>query len=142
MTPLHRLVLPGASHGIGHMLGPLGVGHGETSCILLPSVCKWNARNNANVERQQLAAKVFWAITITRQKFEAKGLEEGTADLGDLLDAVFRELGVPRTLAEVGVGRGKFDALAVNSLEDACCKANPIPRERKEQVMEILEMCA
>ncbi|KAI1676090.1 Iron-containing alcohol dehydrogenase [Pyrenophora tritici-repentis] len=29
----------GASHGIGHQLGPLGVGHGETSCIILPWVC-------------------------------------------------------------------------------------------------------
>ena len=142
MTPLHKHIYPGASHGVGHMLGPLGVGHGETSCILLPSVCKWNAQNNANVERQQLAAKVLWEIPIARQRFEAKGLEKETADLGDLLDLIFRELGMPRSLAEVGVGRDKFYALAVNSLEDLCCKANPIPMERKEQVMEILEMCA
>ena len=142
MTPLHKLVFPGASHGIGHMLGPLGVAHGETSCILLPSVCKWNAKNNANVERQQLAAKILWEIDIARQKFEARGLIRETTDLGDLLDVIFLELDMPRTLTEVGVGRDKFDGLAINSLEDLCCKANPIPLEKKEQVMEILEMCA
>tara|TARA_R110002060_G_scaffold50100_5_gene60949 strand:+ start:260 stop:688 length:429 start_codon:yes stop_codon:yes gene_type:complete len=27
----------GGSHAIGHQLGPLGVGHGETSCIMLPA---------------------------------------------------------------------------------------------------------
>ena len=32
----------GDSHGIGHQLGPLGVGHGETSCVLLPAVCRFN----------------------------------------------------------------------------------------------------
>lgn len=31
MVPLHQKVMKGASHGISHMLGPLGgVGHGET----------------------------------------------------------------------------------------------------------------
>ena len=41
----------GASHGIGHQLGPLGVGHGETSCILLPAVCRYN--EGVNLERQR-----------------------------------------------------------------------------------------
>lgn len=142
MTPLHNLVLPGASHGIGHMLGPLGVGHGETSCILLPAVCKWNAKQKANVDRQELMVKVFWDMDIAREKFEARGLQEGTADLGDLIDAVARDLDMPRSLEEVGVGRDRFDDLAVNSLEDMCTQANPARIDRKEQVLEILDMCA
>lgn len=142
MVPLHRRVFPGASHGIGHMVGPLGVSHGETSCILLPFVCKYNAKYNANVELQAVAAKLLWDIGVAREKFEGRGLKEETADLGDLIDVIVRELRMPRSLAEVGVGRDKFDALAVNSLEDSCCKANPIPMQRKEQVMEILEMAA
>lgn len=143
LTPLHNVVLPGASHGIGHMLGPLGVGHGETSCILLPAVCKWNAKQSANnVERQELVAKVFWDIGVARERFEARGLEEGKADLGDLIDVIVRELGMPRSLKEVGVGREKFEALAVNSLEDTCTRANPAKIDKKEQVLEILDMCA
>ena len=124
------------------MLGPLGVGHGETSCILLPAVCKWNAKQKANVDRQELMVKVFWDMDIAREKFEARGLQEGTADLGDLIDAVARELDMPRSLEEVGVGRDRFDDLAVNSLEDMCTQANPARIDRKEQVLEILHMCA
>lgn len=47
IRPVLRGVPLGASHGIGHQLGPLGVGHGETSCVLLPALCKGNARANA-----------------------------------------------------------------------------------------------
>lgn len=43
MTALAEPVMKGASDGIGHQLGPLGVGHGHTSCVLLPSVMKYNA---------------------------------------------------------------------------------------------------
>lgn len=37
-----RRMLAGASHGIGHQLGPLGVDHGHTSRVLLPAVLKYN----------------------------------------------------------------------------------------------------
>ena len=142
MTPLHHGVQPGASHGIGHQLGPLGVGHGETSCILLPSVCKWNARQKANVERQALLAECLWKIDGAREKFEARGPREEDSDLGDLMDAIVRELGMPRSLKEVGVGRNKFDDLARNALYDKCTRSNPAKIDRKEQILEILEMCA
>ena len=34
----------GASHGLGHALGAdSGVPHGITSCVLLPTVMRWNA---------------------------------------------------------------------------------------------------
>lgn len=49
----------GASHAIGHQLGPLGVGHGETSCIMLPAVCKWNLKVGANNDRQAHTKKSF-----------------------------------------------------------------------------------
>ena len=36
-------VMMGASHGIGYLLGSLGsVPHGQTSCVMLPAVLKWN----------------------------------------------------------------------------------------------------
>ena len=142
MVPLNRKIFPGASHGIGHMLGPMGVGHGETSCILLPSVCKYNAKYKANVERQKYVTALLWAIPVVRDFLGARGLVEEAADLGDVLDAVIRELGMPRSLREVGVGRERFAELAVNSLSDPLLPTNPVPIHSKEQVMEILEMCA
>ncbi|KAJ7444496.1 hypothetical protein FB451DRAFT_1413178 [Mycena latifolia] len=95
----------GASHAIGHMLGPCGVGHGETSVFLLPAVCKFNARHN-------------------------------------MLDAVVRMLGMLLTLAEVGVGRDKFEQLEEHSLLDVCSATNAVPITQKAEVMEILEMVA
>ena len=137
---LKKHSLPGASHGIGHQLGPLGVGHGQTSCILLPSVMKWNAKVNS--VKQQRLMKVMWSESTVVEVLEKRGLSEEGSDAGDALDAIFRELGMPRSLKEVGVGRDKFDTLATNSLKDPCCVVNPIPLERKSQVLEILEMCA
>ena len=64
----------------------------------------------------------------------------GNGDLGDILDAVIRELGMPRTLKDVGVGKDKLDLLAENSLKDHWIKTNAVPITEKSQVMEILEM--
>ena len=128
----------GASHGIGHQLGPLGVGHGETSCIMLPSVCKYNARTNP--DQQTKVRNVFWQDDVVKQVLQNHGLQEQTADLGDCLKAIVNELGLPGCLRDVGVKEDKFDMLAENSLSDFCCKTNPIPLKEKKQVIEILKM--
>ena len=127
----------GASHGIGHQLGPLGVGHGETSCILLPAVMKWNSRVNS--EKQQKVLDILWSEETIATVLKRRGLQE-KADLGDVLDTIFRELNTPRTLKEVGIGRESLEALAEGSLNDRWCKTNPIPLVQKGQVLEILEM--
>lgn len=57
----------GASYGIGHMMGPRGVGHGETNCILLPAVCKYNAR--ATEEKQARIREVLCDIPLCRGAF-------------------------------------------------------------------------
>ncbi|KAJ7495306.1 putative Fe-containing alcohol dehydrogenase [Mycena latifolia] len=132
----------GASHAIGHMLGPFGVGHGETSAILLPAVSKFNARHGADLSRQQIVKSILWGVPEMRRLAESKGLTEGVADLGDLLDVLVRALGMPRTLAEVRVGRDKLEQLAEYSLLDVWAATNPVPLTEKAQVMEILEMVA
>lgn len=120
-------------------LGPLGVGHGETSCILLPAVCKYNAKYNANNDRQSRLRDFLLKQPILEKVSESRGLNKETADLGDVLDALFRELGMPRSLGEVGVGRDQLDGLAANSLHDRWCRTNPVPLNEKAQVLEILE---
>lgn len=101
---------------------------------------KYNA--SVNAARQQRVKNALWSEKPVADVLRRQGLSEAKSDAGDALDAVFRELGMPRSLHEKGVGRDKFDALAVNSLKDPCCAANPIPMERKEQVLEVLEMVA
>ena len=129
----------GASHGIGHQLGPLGVGHGETSCILLPAVCKFNAAHNANNDRQNLVRQFLLHNDNVKDVLNRRGVDTDKVDLGDVLDAIIRELGLPRNLKDVGVGREKLDRLAENSLNDRWCVSNPVPLKEKEQVLEILE---
>ncbi|KZO92132.1 Dehydroquinate synthase-like protein [Calocera viscosa TUFC12733] len=126
----------GASHAIGHMLGPLGVGHGETSCIILPAVCKFNAAKGANVDRQTIVLRTLWELPEVR----SLGLHKDTADLGDVLDALFRALGMPRTLKAVGVEGARVERLAENTLHDTFAGTNPYPLKTKEDVMEILEL--
>ncbi|KAF3011588.1 hypothetical protein E8E15_000701 [Penicillium rubens] len=130
----------GASHGIGHQLGPLGVGHGETSCILLPAVCKFNAKYNANREKQARVRQFLIQDPIVSDVLRARSVNVETSDLGDILDAIIRELGMPRSLSDVQVGRDQLDGLAENSLHDRWCKTNPVPLKEKSQVLEILEM--
>ena len=128
----------GASHGIGHQLGPLGVGHGETSGIMLPTVSKRNKPVNST--QQQKVLDILWGEPSVKRVLEKWHLEQGKNDLGDALDVIFRELGIPRSLKDVGVGGDKLDALATGSLQDRWCKTNPTPLKTKEQVMEILQL--
>ncbi|PKY04071.1 putative Fe-containing alcohol dehydrogenase, partial [Aspergillus campestris IBT 28561] len=130
----------GASHGIGHQLGPLGIPHGETSCILLPAVCKYNALHSTDTSRQNSLRQFLLRQPSISDVLHARHINKDTADLGDVLDAVIRELGLPRSLSEVGVGREKFEEIAEKSVRDVFCRRNPVPVTREEQVVEILEM--
>src|SRR5260370_12550444 len=82
MAPLSAGVPMGASHGIGYVLGALfDVPHGYTSCVMLPSVMRWNKQDNA--ERQALVS-------------EAMG--QPGKDAADVLDGFIRGLGLPPSL--------------------------------------------
>ncbi|KAI1869641.1 uncharacterized protein JN550_005622 [Neoarthrinium moseri] len=139
MSACSRGVPLGASHGIGHQLGPVGVSHGETSCVLLPPVCRYNYEKGANRERQDAVVGLLWEQPEAAGIFREKGLERGEAGLGDLMDAVIRALGMPRTLKEFGIGEDKLDGIAEHSLHDRWVKSNPAPLD-KNGVLEILKM--
>ncbi|KAF9890038.1 hypothetical protein FE257_006718 [Aspergillus nanangensis] len=132
----------GASHAIGHQLGPLGVGHGETSCILLPSVCNFNLKMKANIDRQAavrdllLEQSEVWVILNARND-----LSPTTSSLGDVLDAIISALRMPRSLEDVGVGIDKIPTLAKNSLDDIWIRTNAFPITREEHVRDILATC-
>ncbi|KAF7300557.1 alcohol dehydrogenase [Mycena chlorophos] len=140
MAALFRVYTPaGASHAIGHMLGPFGVSHGETSAVLLPAVCTYNAKHDANTQRQEALAKLLWELPEFKVVGERRGLQEGEAGLGEMLRELTRELGLPTTLKEVGVEGARVEKLAEYSLLDPWIKTNPSPLESKEQVLEVLQ---
>lgn len=137
-----RGVEMGASHGIGHQLGPMGVGHGETSCVMLPAVLKYNFKHGEQGvrDRQKTVLDVLWGMDTVVRVAKERGVEKGNADAGDVVGMVVEALGLPRTLMGVGVGRERLDELAGNSLKDPWLKTNPVPLTEKSQVLEVLEM--
>lgn len=116
----------GASHGIGYVLGAVfDVPHGHTSCIMLPSVMRWN--KSANADRQALIANA---------------MGHPAEDAGDVLDQFIRGLGMPRSLGEVKIGREHFDRIAQQAMGTPWVPRNPRPIPTPAEVKEILELAA
>jgi maleylacetate reductase len=126
MAPLVAGVPMGASHGIGYVLGAVfDIPHGHTSCIMLPSVMRWN--KSANADRQTLVAAA---------------MGQPGKDAGDVLDAFIRGLGMPRSLGEVKVGPEHYERIARQAMGTPWVPRNPRPIDGPAQVKEILELAA
>jgi len=126
MGPLSAGVPMGASHGIGYVLGAaFDVPHGYTSCVMLPSVMRWNKADNA--ERQALVSTA---------------MGQAGKDAGDVLDAFIRGLGLPRSLRDVGVGPEHFDVIAEQAMRTPWVPRNPRKIDSPAQVREILALAA
>jgi alcohol dehydrogenase class IV len=124
-----RMGIPmGGSHAIGHQLGPLGVAHGITSCVLNPAVMKYNIRHGdeAVAKRQQKVKDILWSESVVADKLREAGLAEKTSDLGDAMDVVIRALGLPRSLKEVKVDPKLIPSLSERSLVDFWSPTNPV----------------
>ena len=116
----------GASHGIGHVLGAAcHVPHGHTSCVMLPSVLRWNLPANAD-----------------RQKRVSEAFGQPAVPAADLVAKLVDTLGLPRHLADVGVGRDRFREIAEKAMHDRAVLNNPRPIREPAQVVEILELAA
>jgi maleylacetate reductase len=122
----HGGVEMGASHAIGHVLGgSCGVPHGYTSCVMLPHVLRFNRAVNADKQRQV-----------------AEALGRPGEDAADALENLLAELGMPRRLADVGVGPDKFALVANTAMHDKWLHTNPVRITSPEQVLKILEAAA
>jgi maleylacetate reductase len=126
MAPLAAGIPMGASHGIGYVLGAVfDIPHGHTSCIMLPSVMRWNRPVNA-----------------AKQALVAAAMGHPGEDAGDVLDNFIRGLGMPRSLGEVKVGAEHFDRIAKQAMGTPWVPRNPRPIPGPAEVREILELAA
>jgi maleylacetate reductase len=126
MGPLSMGVPMGASHGIGYVLGAeFGVPHGYTSCVMLPSVMRWNKSDNA--ERQALVSAA---------------MGNPGKDAADVLDSFIRDLGLPRSLQDVRIGPEQFDRIAQQAMATPWIPRNPRKIDGPAQVREILLLAA
>lgn len=114
----------GASHALGHALGAhTNLPHGLTSCVVLPSVMRWN--KSVNADKQKLISDVM-------------GHPE--TDAGDCIEWFISGLNLPTRLKDVGVERQELEILAEKSLSDPLMRHNPRVVESSKDVLEILNM--
>lgn len=124
MVPIVAGVPMGASHAIGHTLGGTAdVPHGHCSCVMAPATLKFN--EPVNKHRQERISACF-------------GRPGESA--ADLVDEFIRSLGMPRTLAEVGVRDDQLDHIAEFTMGDFWIRTNPRPIEGPGDVRQILDM--
>jgi len=126
MGPLSAGVPMGASHGIGYVLGAVyDVPHGFTSCVMLPSVMRWNKPDNA-----------------ARQALVSEAMGQPGKDAADVLDGFIRGLGMPRSLQDVRIGPEHFDRIAEQAMGTPWIPRNPRKITGPAQVREILLLAA
>ncbi|KAI2464774.1 Dehydroquinate synthase-like protein [Annulohypoxylon bovei var. microspora] len=141
ITAIHNGM--GASHGIGHQLGPMGVGHGETSCIILPAVMKYNWAHGDEKVRDSLrqVASAFWDEPEVVEALGLKEADRDSKDPGDLVAAFVSALGLPHSMSQFGIGSDKYEVLAEHSMRDPCVHVNSVKLD-KDKIIEILKTAA
>ena len=118
-----RRVHYGASHGLGHALGAdSGVPHGITSCVLLPSVMRYN---------QSYCAKPLQEI--------AAAFGDASRPAADQLQALIAELKLPTRISQLSVPRERLAVIAEKGLANPFVRANPRPISQAADTLAILE---
>lgn len=113
----------GASHGIGHVLGgTAGMPHGETSCVMLPHVLRYNFSVNGD-----------------RQTVLAEAMGDGNTSSADQIQALVASLDLPGRLRDADVDRVILPTIAEESMLDMWIPTNPRPINGPEDVLPLLE---
>jgi 1,3-propanediol dehydrogenase len=108
----------GAAHAMSHQVGGLlDLPHGVINGVLLPHVIRFNAGADA---------RPYVPIAENLGLPEHRGEpEEAAFAVAERVESLAREVGVPRTLGELGVRESDLDRLASFALQDACMATNP-----------------
>ncbi|QFU02321.1 NAD-dependent methanol dehydrogenase [Halomonas sp. THAF5a] len=103
----------GAIHAMSHPIGAVyNAHHGTTNAICMPAVLAFNAE--AIRERFDSAAAYL-------------GIEGGFAGFQAFVQDLNDRMGIPRTLAELGLTAERIDELAEMAIQDPSCGGNPVP---------------
>lgn len=114
----------GASHGLSwHLSAVADVAHGHCSCVLLPSVLRYN--QPVTSERQCRIAEILGAP------------EKSAADA--VLDLI-KALDMPWRMRDVGVKVEHLDKIATDAMQNLLVRNNVRAIDRVEQVREVLDM--
>ena len=113
----------GGSHAIGHMLGgTANMPHGETSCVMLPHVLRYNAAVNAD-----------------RQAALARAMGNETQPLADQIEQLVAALELPGRLRDAGVAQALLPRIAEETLGDMWYPTNPREFGGSAAILSLLE---
>jgi alcohol dehydrogenase len=102
----------GAVHALSHPVGALyNTHHGTTNAVCIPAVLKLN--RPAIEERIDRAAAYL-------------GISGGFDGFAAFVQALNSELGIPKRLADMGVGTDRIDEMTAMALEDPSTGGNPV----------------
>lgn len=114
----------GASHGLSWHLSALAdVPHGDCSCVLLPSVLRFNQTINGD-----------------RQRMVSEALGHPDLAAADAVLDLVHTLGRPHRLRDVSITRAHIDTICHDAMHNLLVRNNPRTIDRPEHVREILEM--
>jgi len=105
------------SHACGALPG-LQLHHGTLNAVLLPTILRFNA--GAADEKMQRIAR-------------AMGLGSG-GEIADFISGLNQRVGLPASLAAMGVTEGHIDGLAEAAAADMASQTNPRPVESSDYV--------
>ncbi|KZL88647.1 iron-containing alcohol dehydrogenase [Clostridium magnum] len=124
----------GNVHAMAHQLGGLyDLPHGVCNAMLLPYVEEENAKV-APVKFRPIAQVIGMNIV-------GKSDEECVDFVIGRIKALSEEVGIPKSLKEVGVDNPDFDKLAEFAMKDACAGANPVFFD-KEKLIKLFKKIA
>ncbi len=113
----------GASHGLGHALGAdAGVPHGITSCVLLPTVMRYNA---------EVCAPQMAEI--------AMALGEPGRPAADQVEDLIKALGLPTRLSQLGLARERLAIIADKGMANPWVHSNPRKISEAAQLLALLK---
>lgn len=124
----------GNVHAMAHQLGGLyDLPHGVCNAMLLPIVEEENAK--------EAPAKFRPIAKIIGMDVMGKSDEECVNFVINKMKALSEEVGIPKSLKDVGVENPDFELLAENAMKDACAGANPV-FFNKEKLIELFRRIA
>ncbi len=99
----------GASHGLGHALGAdAGVPHGITSCVLLPTVMRFNA-----------------GVCAPQMADIAAALGDALRPAADQVEDLIALLGLPTRLSQLGISHERLAVIAQKGMANPWVHTNP-----------------
>ena len=119
----------GYVHAMAHQLGGFyDLPHGVCNALLLPYVQDFN--------KKVAAVRLKHVASLLGADVSNLSNEDGAKKAVELIKEMASKVGIPKSLAELGVKEEDFSILADNALKDVCGLTNPI-QATKEEIIQI-----